>query len=388
MIAAALLLAASDPVAAVRITFDLGGETSVSLKGLADLSTSRPVTADDPVRIASISKLVVAIGVLRLVEQHRLDLDADVSRYLGWKLRNPAFPDTPITLRLLLSHRSSLTDRVDYVLPLDADMRAVLQDPKAWDAQHAPGSWWAYTNFNFPVVAAVMERVTGERFDRLMDRLVLRPMKLDACYNWASCKPATAARAIVQYREGKPTKDDNKGTAPACPVTPAGDGSCDLARWRAGANGAVFAPQGGLRISARGLARVGRMFLGNGMLDGVRILRPASVRLMETPLWTWDGHNGDIGGDISVAVPTGGATCSYGLAVMFTATGASGCRDDPVGDGARRFGHSGDAYGLKSGLWIDRAAGKGVAYFATDVPDVPGKRSAYTPVEESLARPE
>ncbi|WP_163360631.1 serine hydrolase domain-containing protein, partial [Klebsiella aerogenes] len=79
--------------------------------GLADISASRPVTADDPVRIASISKLVVAIGVMRLVEQGRLDLDADVSRWLGWKLRNPAFPDAPISLRLLLSHRSSLTDR-------------------------------------------------------------------------------------------------------------------------------------------------------------------------------------------------------------------------------------------------------------------------------------
>jgi CubicO group peptidase (beta-lactamase class C family) len=388
MIAAALLLAAADPVAAVRITFDHQGETSVSPKGLADLSSGRPITADDPVRIASISKLVVAIGVMRLVEQGRLDLDADVSRYLGWKLRNPAFSDKPITLRLLLSHRSSLTDRVDYVLPLDADMRAVLQNPRAWDDKHAPGSWWAYTNFNFPVVAAVMERATGERFDRLMDRLVLRPMKLDACYNWASCKPETAARAVVQYRERKPTKDDNQGAAPACPVTPAGDGSCDLSMWRAGANGAVFAPQGGLRISARGLARVGRMFLNNGMLDGTRILRTSSVRRMETPLWTYDGHNGDVGGDISVAVPTGGATCSYGLAVMFTATGAPGCRDDPVGDGRKRFGHSGDAYGLKSGLWIDRAAGRGVVYFATDVPDVPGKRSAYTPTEESLARPE
>ncbi|WP_200888656.1 serine hydrolase domain-containing protein, partial [Staphylococcus aureus] len=126
------LAAAREPVAAVRMEFNAGGEVSVSAKGLADISASRPVTADDPVRIASISKLVVAIGVMRLVEQGRLDLDADVSRWLGWKLRNPAFPDAPISLRLLLSHRSSLTDRVDYVLPLDADMRAVLQDPKAW----------------------------------------------------------------------------------------------------------------------------------------------------------------------------------------------------------------------------------------------------------------
>ncbi|WP_167301632.1 serine hydrolase domain-containing protein [Sphingomonas leidyi] len=389
MIAAALLLAAaSDPVAAVRITFNARGEMSVSAKGLADISASRPVTADDPVRIASISKLVVAIGVMRLVEQGRLDLDADVSRWLGWRLRNPAFPDAPISLRLLLSHRSSLTDRVDYVLPLDADMRAVLADPKAWDAGHAPGSWWAYTNFNFPVIAAVMERATGERFDRLMDRLVLAPMKLDACYNWASCKPGIAARAVVQYRGRVAAKDDNHGAAPACPVTPARDGGCSLAAWRPGINGAIFSPQGGLRISARGLARIGRMFLGEGRLDGARILRPASVRILETPLWTWDGHNGDVGGDISVAVPSAGATCGYGLAVMFTATGAPGCRDDPFGDGRRRLGHSGDAYGLKSGLWIDRAAGTGVAYFATDVPDVPGKRSAYTPTEESLAHPE
>ena len=389
MIAAALLLAAaSDPVAAVRVTFNAGGEMSVSAKGLADISASRPVTADDPVRVASISKLVVAIGVLRLVEQGRLDLDADVSRWLGWTLRNPAFPDAPITLRLLLSHRSSLTDRVDYVLPLDADMRAVLANPKAWDAGHAPGSWWAYTNFNFPVIAAVMERATGERFDRLMDRLVLTPMKLDACYNWASCRPGTAARAVVQYRGRVAAKDDNRGAAPACPVTSARDGGCDLSAWRPGANGAIFSPQGGLRISARGLARIGRMFLGGGRLDGVRILRPASVRMLETPLWTWNGHDGDVGGDISVANPVGGATCSYGLAMMFTASGAAGCRDDPFGDGRRRFGHSGDAYGLKSGLWIDRATGTGVAYFATDVPDVPGKRSAYTPTEESLAHPE
>jgi len=97
--------------------------TSVQAKGLADMGAGRPVTADDPVRIASVSKLVVAIGVMRLVEQHKLDLDADVSDLLGYTLRNPAFPDAPITLRLLLSHRSSLTDGVDYVLPLDASCR-------------------------------------------------------------------------------------------------------------------------------------------------------------------------------------------------------------------------------------------------------------------------
>jgi CubicO group peptidase (beta-lactamase class C family) len=374
MLAAALLLLASaEPVAEVRVAFDRTGETAIHSRGMANLADGRSVGPDDPVRVASISKLVTAIGVLRLVEQGRLNLDADVSALLGWRLRNPAFPDVPITLRLLLSHRSSLTDRIDYVLPLDAEMRAVLADPRAWDAYHAPGSWFGYANFNYPVIAAVMERATGERFDRLMRRLVFAPLKLDACFNWDSCSPATRARAVALYRDGQPVKDADPA---ACPVTPASDGSCDLSRWRAGANGAIFSPQGGLRISAHGLARIGRLLLGGGRLDGVRLLAVRSAALLDTPLWTYDGENGE---------DDQGFYCSYGLGVTFLATPVQACRDDPFGDGVWRRGHAGEAYGLRSGLWIDPARGTGVAYFATDVPAVPGKRSAFTATEERLA---
>ena len=366
-----LLVMAAQPVAAVRVAFDRRGVTSVSARGLADREAGRAVSADDPVRVASVSKLVVAIAVLRLVEARRLDLDADVSRYLGYPLRNPAFADRPISLRLLLTHRSSLTDGVDYVLPLDAEMQSVLADPKAWDGAHAPGTWFHYTNLNFPVVAAIMERATGERFDRLMARLVLAPLKLDACYQWASCSPAIRARAVVQYRDGQPAKDTPAEIA-RCPVTPARDGSCDLSRWRAGANGAVFAAQGGLRISARGLATIGRLLLARGRVDGVRLLSPRSFALLTRPLWTFDGGNGET---------EGGFYCRYGLAVTFLAT--PGCADDPFGDGRPRFGHAGEAYGLRSGLWVDPAAGTGVAYFATDVPTVAG---GFTPTEAALAK--
>jgi hypothetical protein len=60
--------------------------------------------------------------------------------------------------------------------------------------------------------------------------------------------------------------------------------------------------------------------------------------------------------------------------------------DDPVGDGRTRFGHAGDAYGLKSGLWIDAERGTGIAYFATGIDDAgPRGRSAYWTIEEWLA---
>ena len=366
-----------EPVGAVRIAFDRKGETAVRAAGVADRATGRKLTADDPARIASISKLVVAIGVMRLVEAGTLDLDADISRWLGARLRNPAFPDAPITMRQLLSHTSSLTDTVDYVLPLDADMQAVLADPKAWDAEHAPGRFYRYANFNTPVVAAVMEKATGERFDLLMKRLVLDPFELDACYNWASCSAQAKARAVVQYRERQPTRDTRDMIA-ACPVAPASDGSCDLSKWQAGRNGAIFSPQGGLRISGRDLARIGRILLNGGELDGVRLLTPASVRTLLAPLWTYDGTNGE---------PEKGFLCRYGLATQVLATRQEGCRDDPFADGRPRVGHAGDAYGLKSGLWLDIARGTGVAYFATDVLDADtGIKSAFTRVEEELAR--
>jgi CubicO group peptidase (beta-lactamase class C family) len=367
-----------EPVGWARVTFDRNGVTGQTAGGVADLATGRALTVDDPARVASISKLVVALGVMRLVEQGVLDLDEDVSRRLGRRFRNPAFPDTPITLRMLLSHTSSLTDTVDYVLPFDADMLAVLDDPRAWDAEHPPGGYFRYANFNTPVVAAIMERATGERFDRLMDRLVLRPLALEACFNWAACSDAFAARAIVQYRERKATKDDHRGLPPECPVTPANDGSCDLSRWRPGVNGATFAPQGGLRISVIGLAKIGRLLLGKGKVDGVRLLRPASVKEMLAPHWRFDGGNGD---------NQSGFLCRYGLATQILATAEPGCRDDPFGDGRKRVGHAGDAYGLKSGLWIDPRRRTGVAYLATDVLDADtGRHSAYMRIEEELAR--
>lgn len=369
-----------------RVTFDRSGLKTTDTFGVADRRTQRPLSLDDPVRVASISKLVTAIGVMRLVEAGLLDLDADVSDRLGWTLRNPAFPDSPITLRMLLSHRSSMMDGVDYVLPLDADLATVARDPAVWDADRAPGRFFRYANIGSGVIAAVMERATGKRFDRLMKALVLDPLALDACFNWATCAPEDAERAVVLYRGDRPVLDDLNGVLPDCPVTPAADGSCDLSRWQAGKNGALFSPQGGLRISLRDLTKIGRLLLNGGELDGKRLLTAASVREMLGPEWRYDGANGLTG---ETGVTGRGFICTYGLAVTRLASPVEGCGDDPFGDGRFRFGHAGNAYGLRSGLWINPEAGTGVAYFAVDVPDdAPLGRSAFTRVEERLAQGE
>ena len=372
-------IAQAVPPATVAVAFDRSYIRPVLAEGEADRATHRLVTADDPVRIASISKLITALGVLRLVDTGRLSLDRDVSSYLGYRLRNPAFPGSVITLRLLLSHQSSLLDSDDrYIIPLGETLQQRLAEPALWDSAHAPGSgWFHYTNLNFPVIASVMERVTGERFDRLMQRLVLRPLRLDACFNWSGCSASAASRAVVLYRAtGEVARDDLHSLPPPCMVVPSSDGSCDLPRYVLGSNGAMFSPHGGLRISMRDLAKVGQLLMrcGHGFLSRKSFAELTSVQ------WRFNGSNG-LGEDGTAS----GFFCGYGLAVQTIGASGPGCHDNLFRDGRTRLGHAGDAYGLKSGLWIDPKTGKGLVFFTTAVADDALKgRSAFTAAEESV----
>lgn len=316
---------------------------------------------------------------MRLVEAGKLDLDRDVSEHLGWRLRNPAFPDTPVTLRQLLSHTSGMIDAGDdYAVPLGRTLRAAI-GPANWSS-HRPGTWFHYTNYNFPVIAQVMERATGERFDRLMARLVLTPLGLDACFNWTTCTDGAVARAaVLTDAAGVPVKDDLHGIRPACAgVNRLPDTACTLDAYRPGDNGAVFSAQGGLRISVMGLAKIGRLLLCDGVVDGVRLLNATSVATMRAPQWRWNGGNGDT---------EDGLYCAWGLGIHLLG-GVPGCRDDPFGDARPRFGHSGEAYHLRSGLWVDPGGRSGVAFVATAIAASPllATGSAFTKVERRLAQ--
>ena len=154
--------APTPPPAYAWATFDRTRITAPAPRASPTGRAGGALTIDDPVRIASITKLVVALGVMRLVEQGRLDLDRDVSDYLGWRLRNPAFPGPA-------DHAPAAA-----LAPLLAPGRGRLCGAARDDAAAArspipprsmprirPGTFFRYSNLNFPVIASVMERATG-----------------------------------------------------------------------------------------------------------------------------------------------------------------------------------------------------------------------------------
>ncbi len=349
------------------VRFDANGPHASGTAGVVNKAYPRAVTIEDRPRIASISKLAVALGVMRLVEQKKLDLNRDVSDYLGWRLRNPAFPDQQITLAMLLSHTSSLRDNGEgYLIPLGETVETALARAEMWDSAHGPrAAYFAYGNINFPVVGSIIEKVTGQRFDKAMDALVIKPLGMRACFNLGGgCTDRDMQRIVTLYRpNGDVARDDLGGRLPACPVfVKEGARDCDLSTYTLGSNGALFSPQGGLRISPKELAEIGRMLARRGLAaDGSRFLSARSVAAMERPRWRYDGRNG---------VTESGVYCTYGLAVhILGANRHPGCRDRLPGQSGIWYGHSGDAYSLRSGLWYDPRKRTGMAYYVTQTSD-------------------
>lgn len=353
--------------------------------GMRSVAQGLPAGPDTMYRIASISKLVTTLGVMRLVEQGKLDLDADVSGYLGFALRNPAFPDQAIRLRVLLNHTSSLRDGGGYSWPATRPLRDAMADTKGkWEASTRPGSRFAYSNLNFGVVGTIMEAASGKRFDLLMQSLVLDPLALQGGFN-PSAMPRQQWRNIAAlYRKRAPDAGKWNFAGPwmaqaddfstRAPQPPAG-----IDAYTPGSNGTVFSPTGGLRISARDLGKIMLMLMDRGQYQGKAFLAPASVAAMMSNQWRFDPArpNGDT---------HHGLFTQWGLGIQHFETKAGRGATLVPGAGFDAWGHLGEAYGLLSVFAFDPFRGDGMIVLvggtASDPAATPGTYSALSRQEE------
>jgi CubicO group peptidase (beta-lactamase class C family) len=367
---------------------------------------ARPIDDNTLFRVASLSKFVTALGAMKLVEQGKLSLDADIGDVLGYHVRNPHFPDQPITLRMLLTHRTSLRDEGGFKFAPGVDLKEVLlpggrQYGKGamWSADHAPGAWFEYVNFNWGLIATVMEAASGERFDRLMRKLIFDPMGLKAGFYLADFAPARVDDVATLYRkrekDGNETWDPNgpwiaqaDDFANEAPAAPAG-----LAAYQPGTNGTVFGPQGSLRISTADLAQIMLMLMNKGQFKGKQILAPQTIATMFSRQWTLHpgGANGSANGD---GGSYRGLYHAWGLGnQQFTDTSilkdgrASGDRL-VQGGGFTGVGHLGWSWGLNALFAFDPETNNGMIYVSTGVgadPDKqPGKFSSEARFQERI----
>jgi CubicO group peptidase (beta-lactamase class C family) len=372
LIAAPAAAHSAPPPATVVVAFDRETITPLIVEGLANKETRRAVEANDPVRIASISKFIMALTALRLMDEGKVDLNRDVSDYLGWRLRSPHHPDAPVTLTHLLMHRAGLSDAGGYSIPLGQSLEAKFANPASWRDVGPPGdATFEYANLGSPLVATALEAASGERFDRLVERLVFAPLGVKACFNWIGCDTDMQARAVTLYRHtGEVAADGSVRLPPACTIPVAEGAPCDLDAYVPGTNASIFSPQGGVRIGMMDLAKIGQV-------------------LMTTANSGWlKPHTGIDFGLSAVFGETGASElfCHYGAGLQAIEVEGSDCDDTLFGSRGPWLGHPGEAYGLLSGLWVDNAGTRGFVYFTTESPPPPGGEDTgnFTPGEKAL----
>lgn len=373
-----------------------------------DPSRDLPVTPDTKFRVASMSKPVVALALMALAERGLVDIRSDVSEYLGWELRNPAWPDRPISAEMLLSHSSSLRDGETYNLPLPHAIEECFRPrTEYWeggahfaasrrDRDLSPGRYFAYCNLGFGVLGTLIERVTGKRFDLHMYEDVFPALGMGASFNPNLLSDADFGKLAVLYRKGGDDRswdpagpwlaqfDDHRGRRPACPCRLApGLGPEALEDYVVGTNGTLFSPQGGMRASVRDLGRLVRFLIEGDASNSY--LSKASIEDMTRSRWVWDPllANGDLYGGLS-------RETGLGL-IRITCTKDEAGSDFLLPEGGPRlWGHHADAYGLLGGLAFDRSSRSGYAYIiggtGRDPEGFRGRYSSWFRWEEEIQR--
>ena len=230
--------------------------------GYKDLEQKLPLQNDHIFRIASISKSFTTTAIMQLVAKKQISLDQDVSELVGFKVRNPKFPSTVITLKMLLSHRSSINDSEGY-FSLDAiDPAKNPNWEKSYNA-YEPNKGYMYCNLNYNLAGSILEKITGVRFDQYIQQQILDPLGLYGGYNVNALDSNLIAK-IYEYK-----RDSTKFTHSPSAYAPRTE---EINNYTMGRSTPIFSPTGGMKISAHDLAEYMIMHSQLGKHKGKRII--------------------------------------------------------------------------------------------------------------------
>lgn len=238
--------------------------------GQADMTAGKAVTPDTLFRIGSISKMFVGLAALKLVEEGRLDLNATVRSLVPEvAFANPWEPTHPVRVVHLLEHTTGWDDlRLKEFASNDPKPLTLAEGlalgPESRISRWRPGTRFAYCNSGPAVTAAIIEKLTGQRFEAYVEATFLRPLGMPTADYFQSTR--TQGLLTQLYRA---------------------DGTTTYPYWHL-----VMRPSGALNASAREMGALLHFLLLRGEGKGQRVLSEASLQRMETPTASWGAQGG------------------------------------------------------------------------------------------------
>ena len=257
-------------IAGAGIRVRLNGDLAVdSAMGHADIAAGVPVASDTVYRLCSMTKPITGVLAMTLVERGRLCLDEPVARWL------PEFAHAPgLTVRMLMDHSCGILEG-----PNEALFHAVHEESLAERVRRMarvpfdfePGTGTGYSGMGgLDVLGRVIEVASDMSFDACLRKTLTDPLGLTDTTFTPSAEQLRRLARLYEYTPGQPLKDVEDDADPLWnQVSPL--------RNRA------HSGSGGLLGTLRDYERFAHMLLNEGELDGVRILRPETVRQMHTP---------------------------------------------------------------------------------------------------------
>ncbi|HDR05811.1 MAG TPA: T9SS type A sorting domain-containing protein [Candidatus Marinimicrobia bacterium] len=342
--------------------------------GKRDIARNLPVDSKTVYRIASISKSISALALMQLYSQGLFELDDDVSKHLGFTLKNPHFPTQIITMEQIISHTSSLRDGSGYSAflaksyaqnPPPAISELLTQGANSYtsdmfsNSQSPDSRYFQYANINYGIVGTLVEKLSGKRFDSYCREQILEPLGLNGSFNIQDIENINDV-AVLYRKSGinwNPQADNYSGQMP----TPR-----DLSGYEIGSNGLIFGPQGSLRISAQDLAMLMLSFQNNGLVNGVRLLPDSIAIKMKESGWNYNGSNGNN---------------YYGI---FNHYGLGLSKTNALLQGENLCGHPGEAYGLVSDMYFSSDEDYGIIFVTNGGLWGNGSYSGWYNVEEAV----
>jgi CubicO group peptidase (beta-lactamase class C family) len=320
--------------------------------GFYDLENKKTATINTIYNMGSISKTVTGTALMQLWEQGLFDLDEDVNNYLPFSLRNPNFPDDPITFRMLFSHSSSLNfesgiEGVQYYgwtnfssdPPFEGYPYPWLEEhlipggqwyySSRWSSTYHPGELSVYSNVNFDIIAYLVELISAEPFLDYCDNHIFHPLEMySTSFNLSELDIDNVA-IPYHYHNGDYLKINELSYI-------LGEFTPPDKYWRV-----HMYPVGGLYTTVSDLSNFLIAHINGGVWNGVRILEEETVEEMHR---------------IQPPGNQEGGLQNYGLAwIVFK---------NPLIFNVTLSGHSGDTFGVSTWMVYIPSVSIGAIYFS------------------------